>query len=64
MFDKYRSLTQSSAFKRQHRPSANTAHLSQPKPIYNGSLPTKTGSNCTCRRAICLRQLLGIVEVL
>ena len=64
MFDKYRSLTQSSAFKRQHRPSANTAHLSQPKPIYSRSLPTKAGSNSTCRKVICLKGLLGIVEVL
>jgi len=64
MYDKYRSLTQSSAFKRQHRPSANTAHLSQPRPVQPGSLPIPAGSNSTCRKAVCPKQLLGIVEVL
>ena len=64
MFDKYRSLTQSSAFKRQQKPSANTAHLSQPRPVPPRSLPTTAGSNSTCRKAVCLKRLLDIVEVL
>ena len=64
MSDKHRSLTQSSAFKRQRKPSANTAPLSRPKPVPPRSLPTTAGSNSTCRRVICLKGLLGIVEVL
>ena len=64
MFDKYRSLTQSSAFKRQLTPSAHTAHRSQPRPVPPKSLPTTAGSNSTCRKAVFLKRLLGIGEVL
>jgi len=64
LFDKYRSLTQSSASKRQQKPSSNTHHLFQPKPSRPRSLPTTAEPNGTFRKAVCPKQLLDIVEVL
>lgn len=64
MFDKYRSLTQSSAFRRQRRPASHTAHLSQPKPFPKRSLPNKAGSNGTHLKSASPSLLVGLVEVL
>lgn len=60
MFDKYRSQKQSSAFKRQRRPPAQTAHLSQHKPFSRRSTPTRAGSTCTHSPSLGN----GLVEVL
>jgi len=64
MFDKHRSQKQYSAFKRQRRPQAQTAHLSHLRPIPRRSLPAKAGSNCTCLRPTTINLLNGLVEVL
>lgn len=64
MLDKHRSQKQYSAFKRQRRPPAQTAHLSQPSPIPRRSLPAKAGSNGTHLKPTTLSLLNGLVEVL
>ena len=64
MFDKYRSLTQFSAFKRQHKPACNTAYLSQHRLFSPRCLSSTAGTNGTHRKAVCLRRVLDLVEVL
>lgn len=55
MSDKYRSLTQSSAFKRQRKPSDRSPHPFRPIPSHHGSLPTRAGSTSTCGKLVLVR---------
>lgn len=52
MFDKYRSLTQSSAFKRQRKPSTYSPNLFRPTLPPNRSLSTRVGSPNSHGRAV------------
>lgn len=64
MFDKYRSYTQSSAFKRQQKPFSHHAYLFQATPPTLRSLLTRAGSLRTHHRSARPKRLVDLSEVL